>query len=85
MSEIDEGEVKKVSDDEEDEGVEFVGVDNTANQYFEFALPTRGWAQDTAKRLGLPQRQNFNLPEQPMEPVNTPPPAIGCPRNASPS
>ena len=71
MSEIDKGQAKEVNDGK-DGGVELVRVDNTAKQYIEFALPTRGCAQDTAKRLGLPQRQNFNLPEQPMEPVNTP-------------
>ena len=47
--------------------VEIVAEDNTTKQFLEFALPTLGWAKETAKRLRLPDNLvNFNLPTQSM-------------------
>ena len=53
--------------------VEIVDEDNTANQYFDFAFLTRGWAVETANRLGLPDNLvNFNLASQPRTPASIP-------------
>ena len=71
MSDI-EGEVK-VSKEKEDKAegsdVEVPRVDNTAN-YFEFARQTRSCARGKAKLVGLPERENFNLPTHSMTPAN---------------
>ena len=77
MSDADEerqvkGEDAQVKEDKEkgmESDVEILAEENTAKEYFEFELPTRGWAQDTANRVCLPNSAKYTLSTQPLKPA----------------
>ena len=81
MSDMEEGEVKDVEQTTHDKAkaeggdsdVEILPDDSPAPQFFDFVLPTQGWAKEMAIRLGLPADLiNPSLPREPMAPVSLP-------------
>ena len=75
MADIEDGEVNEVEQTTVDKGldseVEFLEEDKDAGEFFEFTLPTQGWAKEMTKHLGLPAGLvNPYLPTEPMTPAS---------------
>ena len=82
MADIEEGELKEeeqttvgkaTAAQGKDSDLECQGEDKNAGKFFEFLLPTRGWAKVMATQLGLPSELgNTFLPTEPMTPITLP-------------